>query len=486
MKRIFLIVLDSCGCGAAEDAALFNDENTNTIRSVFNTGLLRIPNLIKMGLGNIESLSFLSPEEKPLASVGFMTEESAGKDTTTGHWEMTGILSKKPFPTYPDGFPKEIIDEFSAATGRGVLCNKPYSGTKVIADYGAEHLKTGSFIVYTSADSVFQIAAHEDVVPLEELYSACEKARRILCGNNAVGRVIARPFTGTPKSFVRTAARRDFSLVPPHNVLSEVSQVMDVIAVGKINDIFAGKGITQSIPTHSNDEGIAETLKLMDKDFTGLVFTNLVDFDMLYGHRNDAAGYAAALNRFDNALPDMISKLKEGDCLIITADHGCDPGDVSTDHTRENVPLIIYSKSLSPKFLGRIEGFWYIADFIRVHLGLDLIKASENAAQNAIAPYSGFHVGAALQCGDGSIYEGFNIENASYSLTVCAERTAMIRALADGKRSFTRMAVTSMPCGACRQFMSEFCPDSFEIITGGRVHELKSLLPESFSAQNMY
>ncbi len=486
MKRIFLIVLDSVGCGAADDASLFGDEGTNTIKSAYNSGHLNIPNLLKLGLGNIDSLSFLKKTAHPLASVGKMCERSAGKDTTTGHWEMAGVVSKNPFPTYPNGFPDDVIEAFSSAVGRKVICNKPYSGTKVIEDYGEEHLKTGAYIVYTSADSVFQIAAHEDVVPLDELYSACQKAREILTGDHAVGRVIARPFKGAPGSFYRTASRRDFSLTPPDNMLGDISKYMSVISVGKISDIFAARGITESFPTHSNKEGIEETIKLTDKDFTGLAFINLVDFDMLYGHRNNPVGYAEALNEFDRALPVIMEKMHDDDCLIITADHGCDPGFTSsTDHTRENVPLLIYSKSLAPKPLGRIDGFDFISRFVLDKLGISLLDKAFEAQKNAYAPYSNFNVGAALETADGKVYTGFNIENSSYSLTVCAERAAMIRAVSEGERNFARIAVTAVPCGACRQFMAEFCKPDFEVLVNGKTYLLSSLLPDSFSKENM-
>ncbi len=363
MKRVFLTVLDSVGAGAAPDAAEFGDEGTNTVLSAYKTGVLNVPNLVKMGIGNIDSLSFLGKNPSPAASCGVLCEKSRGKDTTTGHWELSGIVSEKPFPTYPCGFPDEIISEFSRLTGRGVICNKPYSGTEVIKDYGDEHLKTGSLIVYTSVDSVFQVAAHEDIVPLEELYEDCRIARGILSGENAVGRVIARPFKGASGNYTRTPFRRDFSLAPPRDtMLDAISREKSVIAIGKISDIFASRGVTESILTHSNAEGIETAQGLLDRDFEGLCFTNLVDFDTLYGHRNDSVGYARALNEFDASLPSFIEKMNEDDALIITADHGCDPGYLSsTDHTRENIPVIIYSGSLPPKPLGVRRGFGNIA-----------------------------------------------------------------------------------------------------------------------------
>lgn len=379
MKRVFLTVLDSVGAGAAPDAASFGDEGTNTLGSACKTGVLNIPNMVKMGIGNISSLHFLGETAHPAASCGLLREKSRGKDTTTGHWEIAGIVSEKPFPTYPHGFPEEIISEFSRLTGRRVICNMPYSGTEVIKDYGDEHVKTGALIVYTSADSVFQIAAHEDAVPLEELYEDCRIARSLLSGEHAVGRVIARPFTGTGGNYTRTPFRRDFSLAPPRDtMLDAISRKMSVIAVGKITDIFAARGVSESVITHSNKEGIEAMQKILERDFEGLCFTNLVDFDTLYGHRNDSVGYARALNEFDASLPAFIRKMREDDALIITADHGCDPGFLSsTDHTRENVPVIIYSKSLTPKPLGERAGFANIAATVCDMLGISYCAGEE-------------------------------------------------------------------------------------------------------------
>ena len=359
MKRVFLIVLDSFGIGAAPDAADFGDAGANTLKSAKESGKLNIPNLKKMGLGNIDGVTCLGKEASPTADYGRVMELSRGKDTTTGHWEIAGIVSHSPMPTYPEGFPPEVISAFEEAVGRGVLCNLPYSGTDVIRDYGEEHLKTGKLIVYTSADSVFQIAAHEDLVPIEELYEICRKARALLIGEHGVGRVIARPFTGTPGSFKRTANRKDFSLLPPEpTVLDKLkASGYDVIGVGKIGDIFAMAGITETYPTHSNDEGMQVTDEIAERDFSGLCFTNLVDFDMLFGHRQDAEGYATALTQFDEWLGKFIPKMRADDLLIITADHGCDPSDDSTDHTREYIPFIVYGNGRGGKNLGTLEGF---------------------------------------------------------------------------------------------------------------------------------
>ena len=373
MKRIFLIVLDSCGIGYEPDADLFGDVGANTLKRISASEKFNIPTLIKMGIGNIDGVEYLEKCDEPMATVGRLREVSMGKDTTIGHWEIAGIVSKSPLPTYPNGFPKDVISEFEAATGRKVICNKPYSGTDVIRDYGKEHVQTGALIVYTSADSVFQIAAHEDVVPLEQLYEYCRIARGILHGKHGVGRVIARPFTGEIGDFKRTANRRDFSLVPPKMTMLDAIKGagLDVISVGKIYDIFVGAGITESNLTHSNTEGMEVTAKIAERDFKGLCFTNLVDFDMLYGHRQDIDGYAAALSEFDAWLAGFIEKLGEDDALIITADHGCDPGDESTDHTREYVPLIIYNKAATPENLGTRYGFYDIAERVTEMLGVD-------------------------------------------------------------------------------------------------------------------
>ena len=373
MKRVFLIVLDSLGIGEMPDAAAFGDKDCNTLKRISTSPEFCIDNLFKMGLGNIDGVNFLKKAELPSAAFARMTELSAGKDTTIGHWEIAGVVSDSPMPTYPDGFPNEILDEFSKKTGRGVLCNKPYSGTKVIADYGEEHIKTGDLIVYTSADSVFQIAAHEDIVPPEALYEYCRIAREILVGYHAVGRVIARPFVGNYPDFTRTSNRHDFSVEPPKETLLDAikSANKTVYAVGKIFDIFAGKGVTQKVFTTSNLDGIEKTLKALDTDFDGLCFINLVDFDMLYGHRQDINGYAKALTEFDRYLPEITTKMRDDDILVITADHGCDPGDNSTDHTREYTPLIVYGKSVKPINLGTRKTFADIAATVADYLDVD-------------------------------------------------------------------------------------------------------------------
>ena len=373
MKRAFLIVLDSFGIGEAPDAAAFGDKGASTVRSVFNTGKLNLPNMIEMGLGNIDGVEVLPVTERPTATVARLRELSLGKDTTTGHWEIAGLVSEKAMPTYPDGFPKEVMDAFEAAVGRGTLCNLPYSGTDVIRDYGEEHLKTGKLIVYTSADSVFQIAAHEELVPVDELYEICKKARELLVGEHGVGRVIARPFIGKAGDFKRTANRKDFSLIPPKDTMLNIlkNNGLDVIGVGKIGDIFALSGITETNPTHSNREGMEKAYEIAERDFEGLCFVNLVDFDMLFGHRQDAIGYAEALNEFDTWLGEFIKKLGDEDILIITADHGCDPSDESTDHTREYVPYITFGKSVKPENLGTLDGFFNIGNAVLKYFGID-------------------------------------------------------------------------------------------------------------------
>lgn len=361
-KRVFLIVLDSFGVGEMPDAADFGDKGANTLRSCFNTGKLNVPNMAKMGLFNIDGVDVGEKETAPDGAFLRLSELSKGKDTTTGHWEIAGLISEKAFPTFPDGFPPDVIGEFERRTGRKTLCNKPYSGTKVIADYGEEHIKTGALIVYTSADSVFQIAAHEDVVPVEELYKYCEIARDILQGDFAVGRVIARPFEGE-HPFKRTPRRHDFSLVPPKNTMFDVlnENGLDTIGVGKIFDIFAGKSVSECDRRIGNAVDMEITSDYQQKDFHGLCFTNLVDFDMQFGHRRDAFGYANALNEFDDWLGKFKAKMRPDDVLIITADHGCDPCNSGTDHTREYIPVLIYGDGIKPANLGTRAGFCDIA-----------------------------------------------------------------------------------------------------------------------------
>ena len=375
-KRVFLIVLDSFGIGGAPDAAKFGDEGSNTLAAVLSYSNEAFPNLAKMGLLAIDGeddpriLNYKKAQEmipSPIGSYARVREISAGKDSTIGHWEIAGIISDKAQPTYPDGFPEDVMRELEKATGKEFLCNKPYSGTDVIRDYGEEHIKTGKLIIYTSADSVLQIAAHEEVVPLEELYDVCKKAREVMCGDNAVGRVIARPFVGEPGNFTRTSNRHDFSLAAPSSTMLDLlkSEGFEVISIGKIYDLFAGRGLTESNPTKGNTEGISKTIEMMDRDFNGLCFTNLVDFDMKYGHRNDIEGYNTAMHEFDDALGTILSKLKEDDLLIITADHGCDPSTTSTDHSRECIPLLIYGNGYKiPSNMGELTGFNNIAGIV--------------------------------------------------------------------------------------------------------------------------
>lgn len=357
IKRIFCIVLDSLGVGYQPDAARFGDEGANTLFHISRSGAFSVPNLKRLGLfSTCEAMRETAPE--PAAAAFRMREASAGKDTVTGHWEMCGIVSAKEQPTYPNGFPAPLLQKFSQLTQRGILCNRPYSGTQVIADYGEAHRRTGDWIVYTSADSVFQLAAHEDIVPREELYRACEIARGLLQGKDAVGRVIARPFAGQAP-FVRTDGRHDFALEPPAETLLDVLKAagLAVKAVGKIADIFAGRGITERFRTRSNDEGMRVTRELLSADFEGLCFVNLVDFDMLYGHRNDADGYAAALSRFDEWLGESLPELRPGDLLFITGDHGCDPTYPGTDHTREYTPLIAVGSDARAGYFGERASF---------------------------------------------------------------------------------------------------------------------------------
>ena len=371
-RRVFIIVLDSFGVGAAPDAADFGDSGADTIGSCAKTGKLCVPNMQRLGLFNIDGVSAGEKAVEPAGAYLRISERSKGKDTTTGHWEISGLVSETPFPTFPEGFPKEVIDRFTAATGRGVLCNKPYSGTKVIADYGEEHLRTGDLIVYTSADSVFQIAAHESIVPPEKLYEYCRMAREILTGKYAVGRVIARPFEGEPP-FTRTPRRHDFSLVPPKGTMLDClsRQGYDVIGVGKIYDIFAGKGLTRYVRDIGNLCDMSHTVSFQSIPFHGLCFTNLVDFDMSYGHRRDPEGYALALNEFDVWLGTFLEKMPPDDVLMITADHGCDPCYTGTDHTREYIPVLISGAGIRPGNLGTRACFGDIGATVLELLGAE-------------------------------------------------------------------------------------------------------------------
>lgn len=523
MKRVFLIVLDSLGIGEEPDAPLFGDHDCNTLKRISGSPKFRFESMKKMGMGNIDGQDYLPGEKRPAAAVCRLRERSMGKDTTIGHWEIAGVVSPSPLPTYPGGFPDEILDEFSRLTGRGVLCNKPYSGTEVIKDYGEQHMKTGDLIVYTSADSVFQIAAHEEIVPIDQLYKYCRIARKILTGKHAVGRVIARPFIGTPGNFTRTTNRHDFSLEPPKETLLDAlkSAGKTVYAVGKINDIFAGCGVTEKVYTHGNTEGLEISLDALDRDFEGLCFINLVDFDMLYGHRQDVDGYAAAFAEFDKWLPSFTKKMRDDDVLMITADHGCDPGDSHTDHSREYVPLIVYGKNVKAKNLGTRYGFCDIAATAAEYLGVgyrgdgtsflsDILKPTDDekrlcaaaieAMSHAYAPYSLHTVGAALLTKDGKIYTGCNIENATYTPTICAERTALFKAVSDGERDFKMIAVcggkeqklagTFPPCGVCRQALTEFCPPEMPVLLIKSKTEfdrttLGNLLPFAFTPKKL-
>ena len=375
MKRIFLFVLDSCGIGQMPDGAAFGDVGVNTLASCATSPKLRVPNLIAAGLGNIDGVSCLPTVDKPTGAVARLTERSMGKDTTIGHWEISGLISPKPLPTYPKGFPREVLEAFEKATGRGVLCNLPYSGTDVIRDYGEEQKKTGKWIVYTSADSVFQVAANEEWIPLEELYDACHKAREILRGDHGVGRVIARPFVGDCRdNFKRTANRHDYSLEPPaKTMLDAIKEAgLSSIAVGKIHDIFAGYGDTEYVYNTSNANGMEHAMDYARKDFTGLCFVNLVDFDMLFGHRRDVDGYANALTEFDTWMGDFLKVLGEEDLVMITADHDCDPAyTATTDHTREYVPLVVLGRKVKPVNLGTRESFADIAATVTDLLGVE-------------------------------------------------------------------------------------------------------------------
>ena len=375
MKRIFLIVLDSFGIGAMPDSESFGDVGVNTLAACATSSKLNIPNMIASGLGNIDGVACLPKTDAPTGAFARLPEASMGKDTTIGHWEIAGVVSPTPLPTYPNGFPEEVLKAFEEATGRGCLCNLPYSGTDVIRDYGQQQLDTGKWIVYTSADSVFQVAAHEELIPLEELYDACHKARNILRGKHGVGRVIARPFVGdSVNGFKRTSNRHDYSLEPPRATMLDAIKAagLDSIAVGKIHDIFAGFGDTEYVYNKSNANGMEHTTNFAKKDFRGLCFVNLVDFDMVYGHRRDIDGYANALTEFDSWLGQFLPTLGEEDLVMITADHGCDPAyTATTDHTREFVPLLILGKAVKNVNLGTRKSFADIAATVTELLGVD-------------------------------------------------------------------------------------------------------------------
>ncbi len=383
MKRIFLIVLDSFGIGAMPDSESFGDVGVNTLRSCTTSEYLNIPNLIAAGLGNIEGVECLPKTDAPTGAYARLSEKSMGKDTTIGHWEIAGVVSDYPLPTYPEGFPEEVLEPFRAATGRGILANAPWSGTEVINEFGDEHVRTGDLIVYTSADSVFQIAAHEEVVPLEQLYEYCRIARQILKGKHGCGRVIARPFVGTSGAYKRTSNRHDYSLEPPATTLLDAIKASGKasIAVGKIFDIFAGIGTTEHVYNKSNADGLDHTMDYAKQDFEGLCFVNLVDFDMLFGHRRDIDGYAKALTEFDAWLPEFMAQLGDEDLVMITADHGCDPGyAATTDHTREYVPLLVLGKQVKPVNLGTRTSFADIAATVAQLLDVQLDTPGESFA----------------------------------------------------------------------------------------------------------
>ena len=387
MKRVFLIVLDSFGIGAMPDAKAFGDERVNTLAACASSKELHIPNLIKAGLGNIDGVTCLPKEAAPIGAYARLKEKSMGKDTTIGHWEIAGIVSPNPLPTYPEGFPEEVLEPFRKATGRGVLANAPWSGTAVIEEYGEEHQKTGDLIVYTSADSVFQIAAHEETVPLEQLYAYCKIARKQLVGKHGVGRVIARPFVGTPGAYKRTSNRHDYSLEPPAKTLLDAVKDAgkDSIGVGKIYDIFAGVGTTEHVYNKSNADGMAHTDNFEARGFEGLCFVNLVDFDMLFGHRRDIDGYAKALTEFDTWLGSFLPKLGKDDVVLITADHGCDPAySATTDHTREYVPLLVIGQDIKPGNLGTRDSFADIAATVAEMLQVELDTPGKSFAKEVL------------------------------------------------------------------------------------------------------
>ncbi|MDL2232950.1 phosphopentomutase [Ruminococcaceae bacterium OttesenSCG-928-L11] len=378
-KRIFLVVLDSAGIGELPDADQYGDSGSNTFRALWNSGGLHVPHMAGLGLFHIDGMDYAPGVEQPSGCYGRLAEASKGKDTTTGHWEIAGVLSKQPLPTYPDGFPPEVLEPFRQATDREILCNRPASGTQVLLDYGPRQKETGGWIVYTSADSVFQLAANEAWIPLEELYRACETARSILTGEHGVGRVIARPYVGEYPRYTRTTNRHDYSLEPPGFTMLDglAEQGYDVIGIGKIGDIFAGRGVRDSRRTTGNGDGMEQTSALQKEAFHGLAFVNLVDFDMLYGHRNDVEGYTAAMNEFDRWLGGFLAEMAAEDLLLITADHGCDPSTESTDHSREYTPLLAYSPRMKQGCnLGTRATFADIAATVTANFGVDFAVGS--------------------------------------------------------------------------------------------------------------
>ncbi len=518
-KRVFLIVLDSFGIGALPDAADFGDEGSHTLRSVAASPCFHAPNLTRLGLFNIEGAEGGTPCDAPIGVYGRAVEQSRGKDTVLDHWEIAGLISQRPMPLYPNGFPQDLLDRIEKATGFGALCNLPYSGTDVIRDYGREQKETGKLIIYTSADSVYQVAAHEEQVPLETLYRYCETARSLLQGEHAVGRVIARPYVGEYPDYKRTAGRHDYALEPPKaTMLDELAACgKATVAVGKISDIFAGRGVSRKLPTVSNADGLAKTDAVFEEDFEGLCFVNLVDFDSQFGHRNDTDGYAKAISAFDSWLGDFLPRMREEDLLIVTADHGCDPATPSTDHSREYVPILAYRKGIVPRDLGTRATF---ADVGKTVCSLFdtgdslagtgfagaleawdpevLMDKAKAMMAYAYAPYSDYTVGAALFCEDGTVMTGCNVESAAFSPTSCAERTALTKAISEGKRRFVALAVAGgrkgvpepgcTPCGVCRQFLFELCGGNLPVVLNGddgkiEILPLRDLLPRGFSGK---
>lgn len=371
-KRVFLIVFDSLGIGGAHDAEKFGDKGSNTLKAISKSKKFKIKNLKKLGLFNIDGVDFYEKSKAPIASYARAVEVSNAKDSTSGHWEIAGLVSEKPFPLFPNGFPQKFIEKLEKVWGKEIIVNRPYSGTQVLQDFGEEHIKTGKIIVYTSGDSVLQVACHDSVASVNELYKMCEQARELCSGEFAVGRVIARPFVGEYPNFVRTHDRKDFSLTPPKKTMLNIIQErgLDVISVGKINALFNGYGINESYITNSDLDGMNKIIQLAKKDFKGLCFANLVDFDTEFGHRNNVDGYAENLSNVDKVLPKLLKELKDDDVLIITADHGCDPSTESTDHSRENVPVLIYQKGQESKNLGVLSSFTEIGKIVLEKLNI--------------------------------------------------------------------------------------------------------------------
>jgi len=511
-RRVFVVVLDGLGIGPCPDQDRYGDGGSDTLANTLarSPADFSLPNLAALGLGCCSALPRVPAVGAPRAAVGTALPRSEGKDSTTGHWEMTGLLLEKPFPTFPDGFPPDLIEAFAARTGRGVLGNRAASGTAILDELGDQHRATGKWIVYTSADSVFQVAAHEEVVPIAELYRACEIARELCVGPVGVSRVIARPFVGISGKWVRTGGRKDYSLAPIGETLLDRLATAGIprVGIGKVDDLFAGRGIESR---HAPTNRLAYQLltEALERVESGFVFANVIEFDQTWGHRNDVAGFLGGLEELDRTLPDLLGRVQADDLVIFTADHGNDPTTPSTDHSRERVPVLVVGPKVRPAALGERATFADVGQTVAEFLGTGPLAAGksflrevwitdpvEQAAwavrERAYAPYSGFRVGAAVTDESGAIFAGCNVENASYGLTICAERSAVVQAVAAGVRRLDRVIVVTgteppaAPCGACRQVLREFGPDLVIDLVGPQSRKqwrMRDLLPDAFGPE---